>query len=201
MTPCGRPADPPLERVARNAMEGVEEAYRRLHRLRRVGPVLLVGEGVHRGRPRRIDEHTVLRPGDPLGVLHFDNRALSRARRERGKGSGGLGGGAFLFARLFLEALDALAEEARRDPRLADVPAYHGITWIPPRGEELGFVSEPLPDGWRTTLRRLHFRLLLRVFGPGLKAVHRRAQRLHPHAYWLSRTSLLENFGRGRERR
>ena len=99
------------------------------------------------------------------------------------------------FARLLRESLRHLADATRDDPTLRDVPVFHGVTWIREHGERVGFVSEPLPTGPRRRLLGAHFRILRWVFAPSLRTSVTGAP--EPRLFWLTRSDLLENFGRG----
>jgi hypothetical protein len=86
-----------------------------------------------------------------------------------------------------------LAELAATDPELRDVRVFQGVTWIPSHGETVGFVSTPLPPGWKTRLLSTHFKLLMWVFAPAARIRERHAE---PRLYWLTRTALTQNVGK-----
>jgi hypothetical protein len=169
---------------------GLEQAYRRFHRLIPVGPLLYIQPRAHRGPAVTLGD-TVLQPGDPVGVIHFNNEALERAQTARNARHGG-----FVFARLLFEALHALAERVQQDPELGRVAGFHGITWIPPHGQRVGFHAEPLPESWRTRWLSFYFRALLYAFNPQTAAAM--SGELKPYQWWMSREQLLANFGDGR---
>ncbi len=172
----------------------IERIYCRLHRLRPVGPWLYIQPQTYRGPPRRLEDATLIEPGDSVAVLHFNNSNLQQAQQAAGRGPGG-----FLFARLMIRALQSLAEQVQNDPALQSITGFHGITWIPPHGRKVGFEARPLPPTWRTRVRAWYFRVLLFAFSP---ATARRIQgRLQPHAFWLSRAQLLRHFANGRRPR
>lgn len=170
----------------------IEPLYHRLKRLRPVGALFYVQQATYEGPARELTGGVRLRSGQPLGILHFNNRGLQRAQR-----SGGSAG--FVFARLMLATLADLADAVERDPELKRLVAFRGITWIPPHGRGVGFEAVPLPDTWRNRLLGWYFRLLLFAFNPASSRRFRR--RLQPYEFWLSREHLLEQFSTDRNMR
>jgi hypothetical protein len=168
----------------------LERIYQRMFRLRPVGSLLYIQPGRYRGPARELGR-TRLEPGDPIGVIHFNNQVLQRAQAARNARHRG-----FIFARLLIEGLQTLAERVQHDPELRAVHGFHGITWIPPHGSRVGFVAEPLPDTWRTRWLSLYFRMLLFAFNPATAAAV--GDQLRPYEWWLSRDDLLQNFGDGK---
>jgi hypothetical protein len=131
---------------------------------------------------------TSLAPGDFYGTLHFDNSRIASLGEVSRNRSG------VRFARLLRDSLAALAYASREDPALADLPAFHGVTWIREHGAQVGFVSEAMPIGLRRRLLVAHFRLLRWVFAPSLRAA--RMETPDPRIFWLTRSDLQRSFGR-----
>lgn len=176
------------ERLRQLLRRGVllgELGYRRYFRLQAVGPVLYLGQGAHRGPCRALADGTSLSPGDPLGILHFNNARIADLHRPHANPG-------FAFARLLWRSLRILAQQAQSDPVLRQVVAFRGVTWIPPHGQRVGFEVEPLPDGLRTRWLQWHFRLLLYVFAPEINPGT--ARRLRPYVFWLTRRQLIRHF-------
>ncbi|MFU8831966.1 MAG: YkoP family protein [Wenzhouxiangella sp.] len=189
------------------AMRGIESIYQRAHGLEPVGPLLYVRKTRYSGPVRELADGTQLRRGEPVGELHFNNRGLEQA--QRGGGHHG-----FVFARLMLQALASLAQAARQDAGLKSVTGFHGVTWIRPHGNRVGFEARQLPSGWRTWLLGWYFRLVLYAFNPSSlretdrqsdrqtgrhkasQSSRRVARRLEVYEFWLSREQLLEKFDR-----
>jgi hypothetical protein len=174
-----------LRRLARKTLGLVDAWYYRRYRLRTLGPVLFLGHARYRGPELRFEDGTLLRDNDPIGRLHFNNASIA----DLGEGSMHRVG--FRFAKLMRESLRALAEVARTDPSLRNISVFQGMTWIPAHGEVVGFVSTPMPKGWKTRLYAGHFRLLMRVFAPSSQI--RSRGRAEPRLYWLTRAALLRN--------
>lgn len=100
---------------------------------------------------------------------------------------------ALRFARLMLESMHLLADRARRDPLFSDLAVYHAVSWLPPHGRRIGFITEPFPDGPRKRLLAVYFRLLVWAFAPAAQT--RASARPDPTIYWLTRKQLLRRFG------
>lgn len=163
----------------------VDRRYHKAHRLIPVGPLLLIGRAIYQGPARRFPDGTLLEPGDPIGELHFNNARLHKLNATSSAGAG-LG-----FARLMFASLNRLAKRSEEDPELADLKAYHGVTWLRPHGSGVGFFTEPVAPGLRRRWQRLYFRLLLWAFSANPE---NRAPTLDPHHYWLTQTLLLAKF-------
>lgn len=179
--------------VANRVFRGLEWSYCRVLRLEPVGPLLYIGRRTYRGPQRELGGMQI-RPGDPVGIMHFNNGALQEAQADRNEANGG-----FVFARLLVKAMRVLAERVERDPAYAGIRAFYGITWIPPHGQRLGFVIEPLPDSWRARWLRFYFRTLLFAFNP--RASRQMGGALRPQRFWMPRDGLLTHFGGGRSPR
>jgi hypothetical protein len=174
--------------LARKILGIVDAWYSRRHRLRALGPELLLGHSRYRGPEIRFDDGTVLRDNDPIGRLHFNNANIAAL------GEGSMQRVGFRFAKLMRESLRTLADVARSDPALSDVRVFQGVTWIPAHGEVVGFVSTPMPFNWKTKLLSRHFRMLMWVFAPAAR-IRARAE-AEPRLYWLTRTALTQNVGK-----
>jgi YkoP domain len=177
-----------LHRLARKVLGWVDAWYFRRHQLRSLGPVLLLGRAQYRGAEIRFEDGTVLRDHDPIGRLHFNNASIAAL------GEGSIHRVGFRFARLMRESLRRLAEAAQTDPALRDLQVFQGMTWLPAHGEVVGFVSTPMPKGWKRVALAAHFRLLSWVFAPSVRI--RERQHAAPRLYWLTRASLTANLGK-----
>jgi hypothetical protein len=178
----------PLHALARSILRVVDAWYYRRYRLRTLGPVLYLGQARYRGPELRFEDGTVLRDNDPIGRLHFNNASIAAL------GEGSMQRVGFRFAKLMRQSLRALAEAAHTDPALRNVRVFQGVTWIPAHGEVVGFVSTPLPPGWKARLLERHFRMLMWVFAPAARIRARGGA--EPRQYWLTRTALTQNLGK-----
>lgn len=164
-----------------------ERVYRRAFGLRAVGELIYLGRTRYRGAVRVLADGTRIAPGDPLGVIHFDNLRLAAIGRQPGNPRHR----EFVFLRLLRDSLTALAHKVRADSELGDLASFRGITWMPARGRHLGFETEPMPPGLRAHSLRLHFRLMLYAFYPETTGP---PGNLTPYVYWLTRGQLLQHF-------
>ncbi len=165
-----------------------ERVYRRIFRLREVGELIYLGRARYNGSRKVLADGTRVEPGDPLGILHFDNLRLAAIERRPDSPRHR----AFVFLRLLRASLALLSQRVREDPELRELAAFRGITWIPSGGRSLGFETEPLSTNLKSNWLRFHFRLILRAFYPETAA--QRAQQ--PYIYWLTRRQLIERHAR-----
>ena len=171
--------------TVRRTLQRIDVRYQRANALRPIGPVLFLGRAVYGGPDMRFRDGTALAPGDIVGMLHFNNERFTKLE-SRSSTIAALG-----FARLMLESMRALADRAVHDPALGDLQVFHAVSWLPAHGHKVGFVTQPLPDGFRKQLLSAWFRLLVWAFAPAQES---RAARPDPHFYWLTRSTLLERF-------
>lgn len=172
-----------------------DRLWRRLHGVQRLDELLSMSITQYRGPRRTLSDGVCLERGDWLGILHFNHDFFVNptARERAGKH------GAFRFRRQLIRSLIHLARRMEVEAELGRIKAFHGVNWFRPHGDEMGFIIERLPDGFRTRLRILHFRLLLLAFFPDLASQQR--GRLYPHAYWLTQRQLMMRFGPSRDMR
>jgi hypothetical protein len=166
-----------------------EQVYRRVFGLRAMGELIYLGRASYRGPSKILSDDTRINPGDPLGILHFDNLRLAAIERQPGSPRHR----AFVFLRLLRNSLAQLAKCIHSDPELKDLAGFRGVTWMPSRGRHLGFETEPLPPSLRARWLKLHFRLMLHAFYPE-GALDRVGQ---PHIYWLTRRQLIHRHASG----
>jgi hypothetical protein len=179
-----------VRRSLRFAFQGVDALYRLQHRLRPVGPVLFVGKVRYTGPVKAFADGTQLRPGDPLGTLHFNNARIAALNAESPTAI------AFSFMRLLRVSLRTLVELGRDDGPFGDVTVFQGIGWWR-QGEKAGFVSEPHPEGRRKRFLALHIGLLVWAFAPSTSTAI--AARPEPRISWITRKTLIRRFGSAEE--
>jgi hypothetical protein len=172
----------PLHRLARFVLGRIDAWYYRRHDLRTVGPVLYLGRAQYRGPQIRFDDGTLLEDCDPIGRLHFNNASIAAL------GEGSMQRVGFRFAKLMRESMRRLCEVAQSDPAWRDIEVFQGLTWLPAHGEVVGFVTTPMPQGWKKRWVAGHFRLLSWAFAPA--ASIRSREHTEPRHYWLTRTAL-----------
>lgn len=180
-----------VRRAVQGALRGVDDLYHRRHELQPVGEVLYAGRARYRGPAMEFADGTRLAPGDFIGKLHFNNARFARIEADSAARA------ARHFARLMLASMHGLADRARRDAGFADLAVYHAVTWLPPHGRGVGFVTEPFPAGPRNRLIAAYCRLLIWAFAPAEQT--RASARPEPTVYWLTRRELLTRFGEVRD--
>lgn len=163
--------------------------YRVIFHLQPVNEFLFINRSVYRGPERRFADGTTLSPGDPIGVIHFNNQFMSEIQERSGKSNSGKRA-AFAFGAILIRSMHKLAQHMSRSPALMDLKVISGVTWFKAHGRQIGFEIEPLPPGRRKRLLRAHFRLLLRLLFPHL--AERENSRLEPHQFWMTRNQLNE---------
>ena len=126
---------------------------------------------------------TRLAAGDFIGTLHFNNVRFTQLDGETSRRA------ALHFMRLMLESLQILANKARRDPAFSDLAVYHAVSWLPPHGQRVGFITQPFPDRAKKRLLAAYFRLLVWAFAPAEQT--RASARPDPTIYWITRKELL----------
>lgn len=176
-----------VRQITQSALCKVDDRYHRRHGLQPIGEVLYAGRARYHGPAREFADGTRLTPGDFIGTLHFNNARFPRIEADTATRA------ALRFARLMLESMRILADRARQDAGFADLTVYHAVSWLPPHGQRIGFITEPFPDGPRKRLIAAYFRLLVWAFAPAEQT--RVAARPDPTVYWLTRKELRRRFG------
>lgn len=162
--------------------------WRRSHGVEKFDELLSFSFEKYAGERRIMNDGTWIEPGDWLAILHF-NRECFASSSANPKDSIR---NALRFRKLILSSLKKLALDVHANEKFVMVKAFHGVSWLPPHGEKLGFLIERLPDSMLNQVRALYFKILLNTFFPHLAAAEK--NRFQPHAYWLTRQSLLKNF-------
>jgi UDP-N-acetylglucosamine:LPS N-acetylglucosamine transferase len=176
-----------VRKITRSCLLRVDDLYRKRHRLQAVGEVLYVGRSRYSGPAMEFANGTRLAPGDLVGTLHFNNARFPRIEADTSRRA------ALHFVRLMLKSMHILADRARQDPMFADLAVYHAVSWLPPHGQRIGFVTEPFPEGARKRLIAAYFRLLVWAYAPAEET--RASARPDPTIYLLTRMELLRRFG------
>jgi processive 1,2-diacylglycerol beta-glucosyltransferase len=176
-----------VRQITQSCLRRVDDLYRNRHRLQPVGEVLYVGRSRYRGPAMEFADGTRLAPGDLVGTLHFNNARFPKIEADTSRRA------AWRFVRLMLESVHILADRARQDPMFSDLAIYHAVSWLPPHGQWMGFITEPFPDGPKKRLIAAYFRLLVWAYAPAEQT--RASARPDPTIYWLTHKELLRRFG------
>jgi UDP-N-acetylglucosamine:LPS N-acetylglucosamine transferase len=176
-----------VRQVTQSCLRRVDDVYRNRLRLQPVGEILYVGRSRYRGPAMEFADGTRLAPGDLVGTLHFNNARFPQIEADTSRRA------ALRFVRLMLESMHILADRARQDPLFSDLAVYHAVSWLPPHGQRIGFITEPFRNGPKKRLIAAYFRLLVWAFAPAEQT--RASARPDPTIYWLTRKELLRRFG------
>jgi hypothetical protein len=159
--------------------------WRRKHNVERFDDLLSFSFENFSGDRRTIGNGIWIEPGDCLAIIHFNRECFVHSTNDSKQNTRN----ALRFRRLILSSFKQLAQDINENEKFSNVKAFHGISWLPPHGEKLGFVIERVPDSIFNSIRKFYFTVLLKTFFPNLAI-----QSIEPHAYWLTRQTLLTNF-------
>lgn len=162
--------------------------WRRKHGVEKFDELLSFSFETFSGERRIMNDGTWVEPGDCLAILHFNRECFVSAPGDPRQNARN----ALRFRRLILASFKSLAKAINENEKFTRVKVFHGVSWLPPHGEKLGFLIERVPDSALNLVRKFYFKILLRVFFPHLAAQEN--NRIQPHAYWLTRDKLLKNF-------
>lgn len=159
---------------------------RRAIRLIRPGGVLGLEVRRYRGSALTLSDGTIVRPGDPLGLIHFENARLGSLAVEGWQTVGWREGRA---------DLRQLAAWAREQASRARPVAYTGTTLLWPIARRAGF--EVRARRWTRWARieDAYFRSLLRRWNPPARTRLRRGGELRSAVVWLSDAALQRRYG------
>lgn len=161
--------------------------WRRRHGVEIMDELISLSFEKFSGERRAMNDGTWIEPGDELAILHFNRECFTAA----GSSSRDSARSALQFRRLLIASLTRLAARMEED-KFKSVKALHGVSWLPPHGEKIGFMVQRLPDSLLNRIRKIYFGLLLKAFFPALAA--RTSHQIQPHAYWLTRKNLCNHF-------
>jgi len=167
-----------------------DRLWRKLHRVEKMNDLVSLSLEPHKGERKQMNDGSWIEPGDQLAILHFNRECFI----EPGTSPKDYIRAALHFRKLIFTSFGDLAIRFEQEPRFQSVKAFHGVSWLPPHGEKVGFMIEKVPDSWGNRLRNTYFRILLKTFFPVLAS--RANNRLQSHAYWLTRQQLFNNFSR-----
>jgi hypothetical protein len=162
--------------------------WRRRHSVEKFDALLSFSLETYAGERRIMNDGTWVAPGDRLMILHFNHECFVNSSAN----SKDYIRNALRFRKLLLSSLSQLAKDINANEKFVAVKAFHGVSWIPPHGEKLGFLIERLPNSARNKVRTFYFKILLKTFFPHITTSVKNP--IQPHAYWLTRHNLLKNF-------
>jgi hypothetical protein len=162
--------------------------WRRQHGVEKFDALLSFSFEQYAGKRRLMNDESWVEAGDWLAILHFNRECFigSSAQPKDNLRN------ALRFKKQLQLSFSHLAIEIKANQKFGRVKAFHGVSWLPPHGEKLGFLIERLPDSPLNQLRKVYFSLLLKTFFPQL--VRAENKPIQPHAFWLTRQNLLKHF-------
>lgn len=170
------------------AMSWYDAYWRRKHGVERFNDLLSFSFEKFSGERRVMNDGTWIEPGDDLAILHFNRECFVNSSADPQHYIRN----ALRFRKLLLSSFRHLASNINEHEKLTRVKVFHGVSWLPPHGEKLGFLIERLPNSALTVVRKFYFTVLLKVFFPHVSALENK--RIQPHAYWLTRQNLFKYF-------
>ncbi|MTI81427.1 MAG: polysaccharide deacetylase family protein [Firmicutes bacterium] len=145
----------------------------------------------YRGKPLNLPDGTLIKPGDLMGELHFDNNLLlnitSQARAPERV--------ATALLRNVRKSLPQVADALRSDPRYNQVKAVYGVTIIHRGAKFLGFnIFEIYPHLLRV-ITTWYQRWLLIVFHPnGFSHLIKHRSKMVPKMLVMSKDQLVQRY-------
>lgn len=186
--------------MLRKLLNIVDRLYKWLHHLKPVGSIFYTEIKIYKSAPLNLSDGTILRCGDKICVLHFNNERIALMHNES-KGNAGIA-----FVRHVTLSLSELANKLHNDKAYEGVVALGGITWLHREGaKKMGFDSYPMRGFWRLLWLRIKFSLYIRSVGKrqmsvnpvrkrGLLMGHSNRVKIKPQALWMSKTRLLRHY-------
>ena len=155
-------------------------------------PMLHFRSRVYHGARVEMNDGHVIRNGDPVIELHFDNQKLF----ELGVTSRSSMHLAIRMIRTMEQQLPDLARMVALEPELRSAKAIYGVSMINRGPEKFGFTIQELPPGPFSAASKVYLKLLLSVIHPaGTKRLKQRTEQLVPKMIAMPLDLLLERYG------
>lgn len=149
----------------------------------------------YQGEPVQMENGELLKKGDKIIELHFDNRQLF----ELGVRSRSTAQLAIRLIRHMEKELPRLAERIAGDVDLAEAKALYGVSMINRGPEKFGFMVLDLPKGWFARSTKFYLSILLSVIHPaGSARLKERSEELVPKMMLMSVSQLLDQMNQQR---
>lgn len=180
------------KKILRQLWQVWEFTFAKLARLKPVGSNNLFRLAVrkHRGQVMQLPDGTLLKPGDEIGELHFDNIRLQKinttARSIEQVG--------VKLLREARKSLPLLARVVAQDPSYQRVKAFVGITMIYRGSAKLGFYIYDLSPMSRPVVTWYQRWLLFLLHPGGLAHIKRQWDKLVPKKIIISKKELFARY-------
>jgi hypothetical protein len=173
-----------------------DATYRWYHRVEDLPgeSVVRINVAPHRGRTVALGDGTVVRAGDLVGFIHFNNGRV-RAIHERTRDPARAG---ILMRRAFERSLEILARLGEADPRYRTVKAFTALTIFHQGAQRAGFEIFPPRSKLSAKIVAAYGRSLLTRFHPRGAERVRRARFAEARVLWISRAELFRRYAPAR---
>lgn len=146
----------------------------------------------HRGQPVRLDDGTIITPGDLVIELHMNN-AWFLHNRDKAVDSGGEV--RWRVSSAFAEDLKYLAGQLAKGKLAAGAKALHAITMLGSPAKRLSFTVTELPEGLRGRLTAFYLSGLRQYYYFGKGEEYTTGRKPPPlKEIWMSKSRLLERY-------
>lgn len=133
-----------------------------LHTANEQNPIFHFRSRSYHGQSVELTDGAILKTGDEVLELHFDNRKLFQMGM-RSKSTVHL---AIQMIRQVEKALPEIAKYVVDHPELHNVKVLYGVTMINRGSEKFGFTVTDLPKGFFASSSRIYLKFLMRVIHP-----------------------------------
>ncbi|MDA8346792.1 MAG: polysaccharide deacetylase family protein [Thermaerobacter sp.] len=175
----------------RRALQAVwglwESAFEKMNHIERLGDVrsvLRIGRVTYRGIEAHLKNGRVVKPGDAVGEIHFNNPQLAAL-------------GALRALPLVDQAMRELTRVMVENPRYQKIDVFFGISVAFRGTRRFGFevVDLDFPP-LRKFLAGTYLRWVMTVYHPqGLERLNHRREQLEPKGVFITRDTLLQRYG------
>ncbi|SDL57575.1 Peptidoglycan/xylan/chitin deacetylase, PgdA/CDA1 family [Paenibacillus sp. ov031] len=163
-----------------------------LHTASPEDPLLHYRSRVYHGALVEMNDGHVIRNGDPVIELHFDNKKLF----DLGMTSRSSMHLAIRMIRAMEQQLPDLARQVALEPELRSAKALYGVSMINRGPEKFGFTVRELAPGPFSSASKVYLKLLLSVIHPaGTKRLKQRSEQLVPKMIAMPLDVLLDRYG------
>ncbi|KGP78977.1 MULTISPECIES: polysaccharide deacetylase family protein [unclassified Paenibacillus] len=174
---------------------GWEKLFHWVYHLRTASPedpLLHYRSRVYHGALVEMNDGHVIRNGDPVIELHFDNKKLF----DLGMTSRSSMHLAIRMIRAMEQQLPDLARQVTLEPELRSAKALYGVSMINRGPEKFGFTVRELAPGPFSSASKVYLKLLLSVIHPaGTKRLKQRSEQLVPKMIAMPLDVLLDRYG------
>ncbi|GGE23221.1 hypothetical protein GCM10011571_26640 [Marinithermofilum abyssi] len=178
-----------------------DRIYYRLSRLQYVdkqsGNLFRVVVKRYSGEPLPGIEGVLLKKGDLYAKLHLHNYRIARILEEtvRKDPQSSETKWALIILNLVRQSVPALADYVARHPRVGEIQALVGTTFLHRGAERFGFQLADLPDSWYARFKTQFFKVIVYCCHPkGWQRLRLQGHHLTPKRVYISKEQLLQRY-------